>query len=590
MSPKATIFASNKCSCANTNCPAKKAPAMSDEPTAIDPQPIIEELNTIITSKAFAKAERIKALLSYVVQATLNNQTDKIKGYTIGVEVFGRPDDFDPQSDTVVRVTAVRLRNKLNEYYQALPQPAKVQIVLPVRSYVPEFIFNEQPPTQSPPTPEQAPTHRNDKKSVLAVAAIVCIVMVYGAFQFNVSDDQLNLDAIEQNVINLENKVANQSIQVAENYFNQEDYTNAAIHYQKAANATPGNTDALRALGLTHFKLAQFEAAKTNFESALKLDRQSSGQSLSVAKDLFHLGSYYRLNKQFGLAEDFYQRALTLAKQHHNGTALTVDIFRSLAQTQTATANHQQADEFIEKAFDIQQKLVTPDIAQLIKLHTVRGIVRKRQGLHLEAIIDMVRSTELSTSHYGKNHSEVAKQRGYLGGMYSRTGQHQQALVQYEHALQVTKQRFGEQHPKVAKLYNNMASTLTDQQQYEKAKVYLELAMDINKNRTEKHKLAYALNLYNLGLIYQLTDKFDLALDHLRQSQGFYIKAYGELHPEIAIIWEDIGNVHQQTGDSKQAQVFYNKALKVYRSALGEDHKKTLATINKLSQLKVSEK
>ena len=42
-----------------------------------------------------------------------------VKGYDVALEVFGRPETFDPTVDPVVRVEAGRLREKLREYYEA---------------------------------------------------------------------------------------------------------------------------------------------------------------------------------------------------------------------------------------------------------------------------------------------------------------------------------------------------------------------------------------------------------------------------------------------------------------------------------------
>ncbi len=44
--------------------------------------------------------------LRYLVDHTLNNNQDRLKGYTIAVDVFERPFDFDPSVDSIVRVEA----------------------------------------------------------------------------------------------------------------------------------------------------------------------------------------------------------------------------------------------------------------------------------------------------------------------------------------------------------------------------------------------------------------------------------------------------------------------------------------------------
>jgi hypothetical protein len=75
--------------------------------------------------------------LRFVVDAALAGQADRIKGYTIGVEAFGRGEDFDPQSDPIVRVEAGRLRRALDNYYAGAKDP--VVIALPVGTYVPTF-------------------------------------------------------------------------------------------------------------------------------------------------------------------------------------------------------------------------------------------------------------------------------------------------------------------------------------------------------------------------------------------------------------------------------------------------------------------
>lgn len=72
-----------------------------------------ECLAKILSSPMFAKAERQQRFLSYIMAETLEGRAEKLKGYTIGVEVFDRESSFDPAVDAIVRVEAARLRTKL---------------------------------------------------------------------------------------------------------------------------------------------------------------------------------------------------------------------------------------------------------------------------------------------------------------------------------------------------------------------------------------------------------------------------------------------------------------------------------------------
>ena len=87
---------------------------MQRKPSASD---VRAELERILASRCFQQAGRASHFLRFVVEQTLAGGGQRLKGYTIGVEVFGRPADFDAQSDALVRVEAGRLRRRFVEYY-----------------------------------------------------------------------------------------------------------------------------------------------------------------------------------------------------------------------------------------------------------------------------------------------------------------------------------------------------------------------------------------------------------------------------------------------------------------------------------------
>jgi predicted ATPase len=93
----------------------------------------------VLDSEAFSKAHSLRRLLAYVVDETLAGRADALKEYAIGVEVFGRGQDFDPRADTIVRVQARRLRAKLQQFYSAEGCADGLAIDVPTGSYLPRF-------------------------------------------------------------------------------------------------------------------------------------------------------------------------------------------------------------------------------------------------------------------------------------------------------------------------------------------------------------------------------------------------------------------------------------------------------------------
>lgn len=75
-----------------------------------DPGRVRSNCAKILASRAFADAPRLSQFLQYALNLTLDGQGDSIKEYAIGVQVFERPENFDPKIDSIVRMQAGRLK------------------------------------------------------------------------------------------------------------------------------------------------------------------------------------------------------------------------------------------------------------------------------------------------------------------------------------------------------------------------------------------------------------------------------------------------------------------------------------------------
>jgi serine/threonine-protein kinase len=111
---------------------------------------VLEQLDRVLGSTAFRGAERSTAMLRYVVGRALENDTNRLKEYTLGVEALGRGEGFDPRTDPIVRAEASRLRTRLDRYYGSEGRRDRIQIVLPKGSYAPQFVDRKEQPTTDP--------------------------------------------------------------------------------------------------------------------------------------------------------------------------------------------------------------------------------------------------------------------------------------------------------------------------------------------------------------------------------------------------------------------------------------------------------
>ena len=123
------------------------------EPERFEPAVIRAELDRILHSETFARSERSRALLQYVIERDLEGEADRLKGFAIALDVFDREDSFDPSTDAVVRVQAGRLRDLLDSYYSGEGAGDRVRISIPRGSYVPAYermAAPDEPPIGEP--------------------------------------------------------------------------------------------------------------------------------------------------------------------------------------------------------------------------------------------------------------------------------------------------------------------------------------------------------------------------------------------------------------------------------------------------------
>src|SRR5580693_6565210 len=86
---------------------------------AIPISEIQDQLERILGSTGFRSSLRLQRFLRLAVERTLAGETDQLKEYAVGRDAFDRGADYDPRSDSIVRVEAQRLRRKLREYYRS---------------------------------------------------------------------------------------------------------------------------------------------------------------------------------------------------------------------------------------------------------------------------------------------------------------------------------------------------------------------------------------------------------------------------------------------------------------------------------------
>jgi hypothetical protein len=117
----------------------KTSHGRSEANNSISPQECLIQIDHMVSSPLLYGSEALSKLLLYLAHHTLNSPADHLKEYQIATEVLGRPSEFDPQSDSSVRVQVGRLRTKLAEYYNSIGAQDPILVDVPKGRYALSF-------------------------------------------------------------------------------------------------------------------------------------------------------------------------------------------------------------------------------------------------------------------------------------------------------------------------------------------------------------------------------------------------------------------------------------------------------------------
>lgn len=109
-------------------------------PAGPSSQIVREQLERLLQSDDFRASPRLRNILAYIVEETLQGRSGDLKAFSIAVDVLGRGEKFDPSTDPIVRVELGKLRRQLELFYILNPA-SPVRISIPKGGYAPVFHY-----------------------------------------------------------------------------------------------------------------------------------------------------------------------------------------------------------------------------------------------------------------------------------------------------------------------------------------------------------------------------------------------------------------------------------------------------------------
>jgi tetratricopeptide (TPR) repeat protein len=301
----------------------------------------------------------------------------------------------------------------------------------------------------------------------------------------------------------------------------------------------------LNVLGFHLFMVADFVAAKTVFERALKMGERALGPDHpDVATLGNNLGNVLRNLGDLTGAGVAFERALTIGGKVYG-------------------KDHPQVATYANNLGLL-----------LLDLHDLAG-----------ARAAFERALSIDEKNFGPDHPNVAIRVNNLGLVLLEMRDLAGARASFEQALGIDEASFGPDHPNVAIRVNNLGSVLRAQGDLEGARAAFERALQIGQKGLGNEHPDVVARINNVGNVLRELGDLAGARAHLERALSISEHTLGADHLKVAIAANSLGYVLRDLGDLADARTAFERAVAIFERVLGPDHPNTRAVRSNLESL-----
>jgi eukaryotic-like serine/threonine-protein kinase len=255
------------------------------------------------------------------------------------------------------------------------------------------------------------------------------------------------------------------------------------------------------------------------------------------------------IQQQWERADIWARVALSALDRLGNDELLASELMGNLGNLELFRARHQEAKAYLEKARELQERVLPPDHPQRARLSLVQGNIAYLMGDHQRAARLIEESLKQMEAILGKDHPETAQCHIVLSQSLRALEDYAGAMQQARAAVDILKKTLGAENPNVANALDQLGMSLLGLKRYAEAlEVYLS-ALQI-KQRTlgaENTELHYSYDGIGQAL---------LGLGKAQESMTYLEKALSFSSAESASLGESGFTLAQalwKSGNNKRA-------------------------------------
>lgn len=361
----------------------------------------------------------------------------------------------------------------------------------------------------------------------------------------------------------------------------------SALETRKAifGDAHEDVADSLHDLAYLKDDQGEYEESERLYRQALELHRRLGGENEKIAKDLGGLATVLYRAGDYEAAESLQREALSLLRRlSSEQTRELSNALNNLALTVEAKGDFEEAEKLYRQSLTIDRERLGdehPDVATTMS--NLGLLISDTRGD--EAAEPYLREALAIRRKTLGEHPDTAVSMSSLAVTLSANGDAAGAERLLREALAMQRQLIGDEHTDICATLNNLAGELAHAGKFEEAETLYREAIAIRRQEVGDIHPDLAINISNLAkMLAEKGDDVEAEALH-REACSIFDKVHGADHWTSAYCGSIYGAFLTKAARYDEAEALLLKSHSVLRETLGEEHDRTIKTIERLVDL-----
>lgn len=316
-----------------------------------------------------------------------------------------------------------------------------------------------------------------------------------------------------------------------------------------------------------------------------QLEAQKARKVSSFLTSLFRMGNPAHHPANTITATTLLERGRNRLKSLNNQPEVQAQLSSVIGSAYLELGRYNQAKPLIKQSQKLRKNFSgtsSPEYAEALKNH---GILQRKMGNYAKAESLQQEGQAIYQSAPQTSHLIMASSLNELGWTVYKNGDYKRADSLYIKALQHIEKSPEPAEEKRANILVNRSSVLRKMEKLEKAERLAKKGLSLRRKVFGDIHPDVAVAYNDLGLILDNQEKHEQADSLYHRGLNISKRLYNKPHPDITTTLYNIGTLYREQKKYNKAQNYLSKTLDMEQQLLGKNHPSVAITLSQLASI-----